>query len=61
MSVYTTFDENRDKAKEKVKEAMDAIKICLDKNTWGYDDMREEFIDSMIDMLSQLYKIHMKL
>lgn len=54
MSVRTTFDEHRDKAIEKINEALRELHVCLNPNTWGFDDMRREYLLSMVQAQSKL-------
>lgn len=55
MSVNTTYDEMRDKLRDKVKECVEIARDLLDESIWGYEDMREDYA---IEIYTQL--LHVK-
>jgi len=61
MSVRTTFDEKREEARDALAVAIKSIQVCLDEDTWGYSDIRSEFIDELAEINCQLIKIKRKL
>lgn len=61
MGVRTTFDERREEAKELLSKAIVAVMECLNENTWGYSEMKDEVIDEMTNILSELIKMKRKL
>lgn len=54
MSVNTTMDELRDKLKSSLKEAIDTLTSILDDETWGYGDMKEEWLADMANAQADL-------
>lgn len=61
MSVTTTFDEKISSAKEHVEAAYGCLYVCMDKDTWGYYDMKEEYIDKVLECMKMLLEIKRKL
>lgn len=43
MSVYTMYDEKRDKLKETLTECLEMARELLDENIPGYNEMREDY------------------
>ena len=61
MSVITTFDEKRAKAREALNEAIKNLQECTKEDTWGYNDIDPEYVDELVDMVAQLIKMKRKL
>jgi hypothetical protein len=61
MSVQTTADERRDEAKELIKKAYKCLQEALDEDTWGSQDYKDEYIETMEDALVTLRKLQRKL
>lgn len=61
MSVRTTFDEKREAAKDGLGIAIVSIQECLKEDTWGYNDIRTDYIDELAQMLADLIKMKRKL
>jgi hypothetical protein len=49
MSVRTTFDDRKEEVKDYLGKA------------WGYEDIKPEFIDELIQMIADLTKMKRKL
>ncbi|MBX4152404.1 hypothetical protein [Paenibacillus lautus] len=43
MGVVTTYDEMRNHLRSELSECLRLAKELLDEDTWGYDDMREDY------------------
>lgn len=43
MSVYTDYDEKRDDLRESLEECLEKARGLLDKNVWGYTEMRKDY------------------
>jgi hypothetical protein len=61
MSVRTTFDEKKEEARDALSVAIKSIQVSLDEETWGYSDIKSEFIDELAEINCQLIKIKRKL
>ena len=58
MSVETTYGENRRELKRKLEDCLDyATRNLMDKNTWGYEDMKEDYDLDIIMALRKLIKM----
>ncbi len=49
-----TFDELVEEAKFHVREANKKLKQALDEDTWGYSDMKDEYLLQLQDVQNQL-------
>lgn len=61
MGVVTTFSERRNDAKEALKKVIENLQECVKEDTWGYSDIREDYIDDLIQMIAQLTIMKRKL
>lgn len=52
--MVTTYDKMRHSFKEKLHETEEACRELIDRDTWGYEEMRENYIHDV-------YKWHRKL
>lgn len=61
MGVITTFDEKVEEAKSALSVAIKSIQVCLDEDTWGYSDIKSEYIDELAETFAIIIKIKRKL
>ena len=47
MSVITTYDEMRDRLKDKLTECLSLAREMLNENIWGYDEMKENYSEEI--------------
>lgn len=57
MSVTTTADEKITKVKQLLSESYKELLICLDEDTWGYEEFDEEYIDKIQKVAFELIKL----
>lgn len=43
MGVQTTYDQRRDDLRDKLNECLKMAKGLLDEETWGYNEMDEDY------------------
>jgi len=56
MGVVTTYDEIRYELKDKLGECIQLTIKLQDENTWGYEDMRSNYSDDMLEVFILLQK-----
>lgn len=61
MSVTTKADEKRIKAKELISDAYKELLVFLDEETWGHNDFKDEYIDTVHEVACELLKLKRKL
>jgi hypothetical protein len=61
MSVRTTFDDRKEEVKDYLGKAINKLQECTKEETWGYEDIKPEFIDELIQMIADLTKMKRKL
>ncbi len=61
MGVETTADKNILQAKEKIGEACELLLNVLDEDTWGHNDLREQYINTIHEITVELLKLKRKL
>ena len=61
MSVTTTADEKIRKAKELMAEAYKELLVVLDEETWGHNDFKAGYIDTVLEVTAALLKLKNKL
>ena len=61
MSLQTRADDRRDEAKDLLKQAYKCLQEALDEDTWGSQDYKEEYIETMEEALITLRKLQRKL
>ena len=61
MSVNTTSDDLKQKAKEHISAAIKCLIEFCDEDTYGYNDYTEEYINNVFECLGELLKIKKKL
>lgn len=61
MSVRTTADEKLERAKDLISEAYKELLSFLDKDTWGNDTFKEEYLDQVQMVALKLLKLKRKL
>lgn len=61
MSVITAVDDYLEQAKTDIDSAISHLDKVLDKNTWGHDDLREEYTNMIFKLSTKLRKISRKL
>jgi hypothetical protein len=57
MSVRTEADDAIDRAKDHINSAYKELSKALDKDTWGSDDYKEEYMDKVQEAALLLLKI----
>lgn len=57
MSVQTTADDARDKAREHVTEAIKELSKILIDECWGHDDYSQDYSDTLNGVFNQLREI----
>lgn len=64
MSVRTTADEKRDQLKDKMDETLVLLGECqellftiLNKDTWGSNDYRSEYISKLEDVELEVFRV----
>ena len=61
MSMTTTADEKIKEAKDKLAEAYKALLIVLDEDTWGHEELKEGYMDTVQELTMQIFKWKRKL
>jgi hypothetical protein len=57
MSVRTTADAARDKAREHVGAAVKELSTILIEEVWGHDDYSKEYLETLNDVFVKLIQI----
>ena len=57
----TTFDDCMREFKQHLQKASDELDVMLNEHTWGYEDIKEEYIDELHEFRIQLLKFRRKL
>lgn len=61
MGVITTFGEKRDEAKDGLAKAINALQVCVNENTYGYEEVRKDYIIKLAKMIPQLIEMKIEL
>lgn len=57
----TTFEEKREDAKKHLAEAIDALFICTNPQTYGISDFKDSYVDELLLVLSELIRLKRKI
>ncbi len=61
MGVTTTADIKLSNAKDKISEAYKELLEVLDEDTWGHDEFKDGFLDTVQEVAMELLKLKRKL
>lgn len=56
MNVCTTYDEKRKQLKDSIIQCIELGMELQDETIWGYDDMKEDYVDDIMDIILFLQK-----
>lgn len=61
MSVTTTADEKIRNAKELLSQAYKELLVVLDEDTWGHNDLKEDYVDTVQEVAVEILKLKRKI